>query len=229
MPTFNYTLDPSVRLTASYPNANINDVLQCFLDLSSLLQTGLSANNFTPALNGQLGLTDASGQVGRGKTNIAAAESTGSGTPVALGTPDKVTGVDLPTDGLIVVAYQAIWQNSVASTGRAGIFLGATQVKIGQAGGVPLAQNASGPSTTSQDETLGSTPLGLVGNNGGGGGSSEVSTGQIVANNGGAGQGGPAYIFASAGTYDVSVLFWCAGGGTVTAKARHLWVWTVGF
>ncbi len=40
--------------------------------------------------------------------------------------------------------------------------------------------------------------------------------------------GGPAVLFAAAGTYDVSVQF-KASSGSVTASNRKLWVWTVGF
>jgi hypothetical protein len=51
-----------------------------------------------------------------GKANIAAAEST-TATSYAIGnltTPDRVQNVVMPTDGLIAVWYQAIWQNTVS-------------------------------------------------------------------------------------------------------------------
>jgi hypothetical protein len=40
--------------------------------------------------------------------------------------------------------------------------------------------------------------------------------------------GGPCYIFAAAGTYTVSVQF-KSSSGSVTAKNRKLWAWTLGF
>lgn len=45
---------------------------------------------------------------------------------------------------------------------------------------------------------------------------------------GSANQFGFVVLFAAAGTYDVSVQF-KSSSGTVTAKERKLWVWTMGF
>lgn len=40
--------------------------------------------------------------------------------------------------------------------------------------------------------------------------------------------GGPCFIFAAAGTYDISVQF-KSTSGSVTVKNRRLWVWTINF
>jgi hypothetical protein len=44
------------------------------------------------------------------------------------GSPDQVTGVVLPTDGLIAVWFQAKWQTSVTIASSAAVFIGANQL-----------------------------------------------------------------------------------------------------
>lgn len=176
----------------------------------------------------KLGLTGG-GVTRRGKSIIAGAEST-SATTYAIGnltTPDRVQNVVLPTDGLIVVLYQAIWQNTVASNGRAAIFIGANQLKLGTGVGAPIANDAVGPVQTNDDGVL-ATYAGnqALSSNDGAGAATEVTTGQVI----GPGQvGGPVYVFAAAGTYDVSVQFKNNAAGSLTVKNRHLWCWTIGF
>jgi len=41
--------------------------------------------------------------------------------------------------------------------------------------------------------------------------------------------GGPLVVWANAGTYPVRLLYACPNGGTITAKQRKMWVWTVNF
>jgi hypothetical protein len=166
-----------------------------------------------------------------GKANIAAAEST-TATSYAIGnltTPDRVQNVVMPTDGLIAVWYQAIWQNTVASNARAAIFLGANQVKAGVGTGAPVAVDTSGPTDVNDDGGLFTNPGAgtgaLLSTAGGAGAATEVTTGQAV----GSGLGGPVYIFAAAGTYDVSIQFKNSAAGTLTVKNRHLWVMPMAF
>jgi hypothetical protein len=146
------------------------------------------------------------------------------------GHQDVVSGVVLPTDGLIVVAYQALWKNTLVGNGRAAIFIGPTQavVTAGATGGAPLAQNGAGPGS-GNFAPLATTPVGLDGSTSPGVDDTEVTTGQIVAPSGSTGNGGATYLFAAAGTYDVSIQFKNNAAGTLSVKNRHLWVWTIGF
>lgn len=162
----------------------------------------------------------------RGKCNIATSEST-SATSYAitnLATPDRVTQVVLPTDGLIVIAYQAIWQNTVTTNGRASIFLNSTQVKLAVGDGAPGVNETSGPTELNDGGVLASGPTGLL-TMSGVGAATEVTTGQAI--HPGTGAGGVLHAFAAAGTYDVSVQFKNSAAGTLTASKRHLWVWTI--
>lgn len=178
---------------------------------------------------------DGSSTVRRGKFISSGTPGEGTRTSTSYGTltggdapgPDQVSNVVLPTNGLIVVAYQALWKDSVADAGRAAIFVGATQLKemvstTPEFQEAALIDNAS-PNSYTTLSTFGfglQSPLEAVGVD-----SSQVTTGQLV----GAGtDGGPCYIFAAAGTYTISVQF-KATSGTVTAKERKLWVWTMGF
>src|SRR5438309_7960968 len=53
-----------------------------------------------------------------------------------LTTPDQVTGIVLPTNGLIAVWYQATWQTA-AGNAQAALFLGSNQEKGGALGAGP--------------------------------------------------------------------------------------------
>ncbi len=185
----------------------------------------------------------------RGATNIAASQSTASASYTTLGTPDQVTGIVLPTNGLIRVWYQAQCTSTAAS--NAAIFLGSNQLQVMGNDGT-----THGPITTSTvinntlAQALFSYPLGLIASNSGSTYTADATTGQAVGffNQGGAiagvqagantGQtfsfatnviafGGPCDIFAAAGTYTVSVQF--KSTGTVTALNRKLWVQAVSF
>lgn len=160
----------------------------------------------------------------RGKLNIATSEST-TATSYAfnnLATPDRITQVVVPADALLVVGYQAIWQNTVASNGRAAIFIGSNQLKQALGTGAPSIQEATGPAETNDDGLVASEVIGLAGA-GGVGAATEVTTGQVVGRLSAVGQGGLVNIFVAAGTYDVGVQFKNNAAGTLTVKSRHLW------
>jgi hypothetical protein len=192
---------------------------------------GLDEANVNASLLKKLGLNDAAqSQVGRGKSIIAATESRSNVAYGTLTTPDQVSGIVLPTDGLIVMAYQATWQESVNGAARAAIFVGATQLKVADStAAAPVVQEALvACGTANIDKPLSSSALGLAGPVGVNATvhSGDVTTGQLV---GGAGTGaGICAIFAAAGTYGVSVQF-KSSSGSVTAKNRKLWVWSIGF
>jgi hypothetical protein len=166
------------------------------------------------------------GSVRRGKSIIATTESRTNTAYGTMPTPDQVT-VALPTDGLIAVAYQATWQESVQSAANAAIFIGANQLRLANnAGGGPAVQQASlGANTGGIDTPLSTTPIGLLGAGLSTSYTGDVTTGQAVGANT---NGGLCHVFAAAGTYTVGVRF-KASSGSVTAKNRHLWVWVIGF
>ena len=145
-----------------------------------------------------------------GAVNIAGAQSTASATFTTLTTPDQVTGVVLPANGLIAVAYDAIW-SSTTGTGQAQIYLGGTPVSL------PNAIMGGSASTNYRLYVNGASGL----------------TGTAVGGYTGLGSGTPTggfiWIPATAGTYTVSVQFEATGGGTITASSRHLWVQALSF
>jgi hypothetical protein len=173
-----------------------------------------------------LGLTEG-GIVRRGKSIIPTSELRSISSYGLLPTPDRVQGVVLPIDGLLVVAYQALWRNDIASGARAAIFIGANQVTMaGSSGtGAPAGQEATGPSQTNTTNVLATSSFGGLLNSPNTANATEVTTGQLIGPNNSCGL---AYIFAAAGTYDVSVQFRAPPGGGVTVNNRHLWVWTMG-
>jgi hypothetical protein len=138
-----------------------------------------------------------------------------------LTTPDEIKEVKLPENGLIAIAYLAIAKCSTAGSGRAAIFIGSNQLKK-PGSSVPVVQEAE-LFGTGTFQTVATAADGLDR----GEGTSFVSTGQVVAHNRGTGFGGFCYVFASAGTYNISVQY-RATAGSITAKERKLWVATLG-
>jgi hypothetical protein len=179
---------------------------------------------------------------------IATQESRESTNYGLLTTPDRVQNVVLPTNGLIVVAFRALWGGSVESAGRAALFLGENQLRANIEGNHGL-ESAVSYSKTSVAGHLRTSSIGLVGSEDIGEGQNVVTTGLALGEWGQAagsqqyrfetGNGGDVrsmgdcevtglcLIEAAAGTYDISVRF-KATSGSVTAKERKLLVWTVG-
>lgn len=216
------------------------DGIQVPLDSSittvKLADGAITAPKVVLSVEQQLGLNDGVAQVGRGKSIIATPESRTNAAYGLLTTPDRVSNVVLPTDGLIIVLCHMTWQNTVASDGEAAIFLGSNQVvmTLSNANAGPGNSLATGPVNTGVNRPLVSTGGGLscLGPSVASNYLGPATTGEIVgthdATTNNYGGSGPCYIFAAAGTYDVSVQF-KATTGTVTVKNRKLWVWTVGF
>lgn len=179
----------------------------------------------------------------RGKSIITTEEPRTNTAYGLLTTPDRVQNIAVPAESLLVVAYQATWKCSVAQAARAAIFIGANQLKA-------TADNAAAPAVSEASHRNGgadvyvplfSTGQGLGSSSGPANYSGDVTTGQAFGLITGASgynaiapgepykSGGPCQIFGlPAGTYDISVQF-KASSGSVTAKNRKLWVWTVGF
>lgn len=176
-----------------------------------------------------------------GKSIIPGSDSRTNTAYGTLPTPDRVPNIVLPTDGLIVVTYQAMWQESVANAARAAIFIGANQAKIQDTNsGAPAAQAAAtaAAAVAARDRPLFTHGAGLASGAANASFTADVTTGQIVGGANDAVQevagavatqttnlGGACILFAAAGTYDISVQF-KASSGSVSAKDRKLSVWT---
>lgn len=165
-----------------------------------------------------------------GKSIIATEESRTNTAYGLLTTPDSVRNVVLAEGGLLAVGFQGLWKSSVASAGLAAIFLNSVQVVAG--GAVTNdPQEVDANSTANTYVNLMTHGGGLMDSNSGVANPSHATTGMILGNGSAAdvpNYGGVCYIFAAAGTYDVSVRF-KATSGSVTAKERKLWVWTQPF
>lgn len=164
----------------------------------------------------------------RGASNIATSQSTSSTTYTTLATPDQVTGIVLPANGLITVWYQATWQESVSGAARAALFLGANQLVIASNSGATIAQAATLGGTAALNAPLFTNGAGLSSFTVPGGYGGDVTTGQLVGGTASTTSGYGAAVFAAAGTYTVSVQF-KASSGTVTASNRKLWVQAIPF
>lgn len=197
----------------------------------------------------QLPVAAADGKL-RGAANIAASESRTNTAYGLLTTPDQVTGIVLPTNGLIRVSYQATWQESVAGAARAAIFVGSNQLTIAASDGASASDAQFQAAATNNASANVAAPLATTANGlfsvnvGSGGYLGDVTTGQVVGLSpyggnlvqelGGAIRtpvgigGGACEITAAAGTYTVSVQF-KASSGSVTASNRKLWVETIPF
>lgn len=227
-----------------------------FLPLYTALNGALDAENIVAAVREQLGLSDPS-SVRRGKCIVATEQSRTNTAYGKLTTPDEVENVVLPTDGLMFVAYQAMWKGSVADAPRAALFLNSNQLVTadniaGSGYGVQAAALNTQTDYGDRFSTLATFSGGLVGVAEGddaalpttgavvGPGFYSASSGfgayvehpsaglsALVAGEIG-GLGGFCTVWAAAGTYDVSVQF-KSSSGSVTAKNRKLWVWTLGF
>lgn len=179
----------------------------------------------------RLGLTDNSHKR-RDQIHISNPESTSSSTYTLLPTPDRIQNVEVPTDGLLAIGYQALWNNTIAGSGRAALFIGSNQVKGIIGSGPPTAIEAIGNTTANTDTAIATASSGLFTVTNATSNNSEVTTGQVIGgvpgSGGVSGQGPGAicYVFLAAGTYDISVKYKLASGGSLTVKNRHLWVWT---
>lgn len=193
---------------------------------AEIVDHSITSTEIDEATAGMLSISTATAR--RGKCIILGAETR---TNVALGlmpTPDRVQSIVLPTDGLILVLYQAIMQSTAGNAGRANIFLGASAIGVAGSGSAAAFAVVAATATANVDSPLATTSYGLAtGGNTTSNYTGDLTTGQAIGATG-AGSGGPCYIFAAAGTYDVSIQFQ-ALSGSVTVKNRRLWVWAIGF
>lgn len=220
-------IDVLNTLTALVNLANGN------LDTANLSgAAGITAAQLATAIVQAAGL-NSGGTVRRGKSIIVTEETRTNTAYGLMTTPDRVQGIVLPTDGLICVAYQAMFKSTITGgSGKAAIFLGANQLKapIAATAAPGVQEASSNNSAANVYRPLSSYYGGLIGDHDATAYTGDVTTGQIVGgeNNTAQPQGGVCTIFAAAGTYDISVQFKDAAG-TVSVKGRSLWVWTLGF
>ncbi len=200
-------------------------------DLDSI-QTDLGDQIASIAVAGGYNST---GEVRRGKFIQAA---TGTRTNVAYGAlsngPDQVASVILPTDGLLVIRYHAVWQESVENAARASIFIGANEVKHIDAAAVAFYDRSAGHGADggNHDGILGTYSGGLASGIAYTGSPAtypgDITTGQVfstyLSNTASStSDSSPLEVFAAAGTYTISVQF-KASSGTVSVKNRKLFV-----
>jgi hypothetical protein len=242
--TYPFTFVAKTKAKASEVNANFA-AIETLLETTKLGADNIQNNAITEALlaialQQKLGL----GSGGRGKSIIAGegtrtSSSFGALDGGAAPGPDQIQNIVLPTDGLIRIAYHALWKDAAGGTRRAAIFIGANQLKRATANAAPsVYEVAPTGGGVSQYSTLSTTPDGMSGGYSptGAAESGAITTGQILAATGqedGGGdirpQGGWLTVFAAAGTYDVSVQFRGSATFALTVKERKLWVEAVGF
>lgn len=147
-------------------------------------------------------------------------ETEESRTNVAFGTlptPDEITGIVVPTDGLVLIGYRAIVKASVGgSAARAAIFIGANQLTnyVGTSNEAVIDEGSSEVANS-----LVTYNEGLKAFTGIGEAALKSGTGVVLGN--------LVPVFMTAGTYTVSVRY-KASSGSVTAKNRKLWVGVMG-
>ncbi|WP_028058384.1 hypothetical protein [Candidatus Solirubrobacter pratensis] len=201
---------------------------------TKLLNGAVTVPKLDSAFATYLGITQGT-TVRRGKSMISAEESvtTGGIGFQLMPTPDRVTSVSLPTDGLISVAFQAMWKAVTPANAMAALFLNSTQVQVVlDTATNPASAAANMPTGANLYRALATSGFGLHSSaNSSGAYTGDATTGQIIGvspANGTLAGSGVCHIFAAAGTYDVSVRY-ATGPDPVTAKNRKLWVWTTGF
>jgi len=153
-------------------------------------------------------------------TAIAAEQSTPSATFTTLSTPDEITGVVMPANGIMMIGYWALAKQTVSTAARAAIFLGANQLKES---GVNVQETS--PVSGTSEYVVGSYSSGLQAVSTGG--VTPATTGQVLGVAPASGFSGLVAVFAAAGTYNVSVK-WKVSSGSVSAKERKLWVYVLG-
>ena len=235
--------------TLGDPNATEDaDVRNALLTIVNAINGGLDKDNLADALLETLGVSK-TGTVRRGKSIIATEESRANAAFGLMTTPDRVSGLVVPADSLVCVAYSALWKESVAGAARAAIFFGATQATLAgasalsqftQAAGFsangsffrPLFTTSFGLATVSGDATAADTASGqtLLGAAPDAADSLSYDLNGAVFNIAANTPQGGVAVFDKlpAGTYDFSIQF-KASSGSVTVKNRKLRAWAVGF
>lgn len=150
---------------------------------------------------------------------IATEESRTNTSFGTMTTADEIKEIVLPENGLILVAYSAMAKSSVAEAGRVALYLGSNAVSnYGQITESVITSGSFSRLVTCGQPGVGSTPP-VPGNFDTSGGTSTFGTTGVALP--------PLMLFASAGTYTLSVQF-KSSSGSVTVKERKLWVAVLG-
>lgn len=202
---------------------NVNHVQDMFNDARTIINGNIDGDNLS-TLTGQSTGVSATGLIRRGKCIIATEESRTNVAYGLLTTPDQVDNIVVATDGLLFVKYSALVKSSNINQGQTSIFLSGTQA-VGVSGtGAPVASNGPVFGGTADDydvlyTSVANSPASIL----------ELTTGVGQASRGTPIRLGSAICFeVAAGTYTVTVQ-WKAAAGSITAKERKLWVWSIGF
>lgn len=139
---FTYTLTNGTTADADQVQTSLNELRAMIngnLDGSNFTDGGiaaadildgtLTATEFSATLAAQLGVNDGA-NVRRGASIIATEEARTNAAYGTLATPDQVANVAVPTGGLVLVDFSALWKESIAGAARAAIFIGANQLKV---------------------------------------------------------------------------------------------------
>lgn len=169
-----------------------------------------------------------------GSSIIAAEESRTNTAFGLLGTADRVQGITVPTGGIIVIRYKALWKGPSpgGTQAAAAIFIGSNQLKVPQPTGSPLV--SLGQTFTPVDASpnynqLVTCPVGLLSAQSTTSDAlSDVTTGQTLAVSS-LTPAGACEVIVDPGTYDISVQFNASPSGTVFVKERKLLVEVRGF
>lgn len=224
---------PSSRSKTFVPYGDLTPSDMNALQDQYLRSTGILDTDLDPTtVAAKLGL-DGTGAVRRGKSIIATEESVTSTSYATPTTPDTISNLVLPTDGLIAIWVQVMWKYSVAfATAQAAVFLDSNQVTVATDGTASPANaevtngglhNTYGEISSFGGGLLAATTI-----------ISRSTTGQILGTADPTSttapqyRGGPMYVFAAAGTYSVSIKY-KANAGAVTVKNRILLAHSVGF
>jgi hypothetical protein len=220
--TLPHTIEAGTEIVATEHQANyeaIRDVINGDIDTANIASSVLE----------DLGLDDSTSQR-RGVTSVATEESRANTAYGLMTTPDQVSSIVVPADGLLFVSYRAMIKESVQGAAAAAVFIGANQVQQVDVFAAPVVAEWTSITSLGIDDS-GANVYGLLegpGTNG------ELSLRQRSGGNAYSGDvttGMPqpfAAFFVAAGTYNVSVQF-KASSGSVTVKNRALRVWTMGF
>lgn len=178
----------------------------------------------------KVGVSETS-RIRRGASVITGTDTITSSSYAVMTTPDQVSSIFLPTDGLLVIAASMIWGAASSATPFAALFIGSNQLKIPITGAAPAVQEVSSINGTNF-QALSTSPTGLITTNFGASIDKGINTILAIAAKD-APQGTPKWggftiVEAASGTYDISVRF-KAATGTVSAKQRSLYVYSIGF
>ncbi len=182
----------------------------------------ITSEKLGSTLAGYLGINTTS-SIRRGVSSIATNQTTTSTTYTTLSSVDEVQSVVVPTNGLLIIHFSALWKLvGATNAGKATIFVGADQIKDWTADAAPTVVEATLPASGDNYGilTTGATGFNVISSPTTD--STSVTTGTIVR---------PLEIGVAAGTYTVQVRYAvnAAAGGTLNVKERTLRVDTEGY